>query len=60
MLQGYNSIIQGAIESGQPVPAGTYIMAKPDMKLVPFRITVDSDGRNIKMILREKKLQSIT
>lgn len=29
----YNTdIIQDAVESGQPVPAGTYIITKPDMK----------------------------
>ena len=39
MLKRYNSIIQDAIESGQPVPLGTYIITKPDIKLVPIRNT---------------------
>jgi myosin heavy subunit len=59
MLERYNSILQDAIDSGQPVPVGTYIITKPDMKLVPIGIHVDFDKRKIKMSLWEKKLQSL-
>jgi hypothetical protein len=52
----YNTIIQGAVEKGEPVPIGMYIMTKPDMKLVPIRITVDFDKRKIEVSLWEKKL----
>jgi chromosome segregation ATPase len=51
MLERYNSILQDAIDSGQPVPVGTYIITKPDMKLVPIGIHVDFDKRKIKMSL---------
>jgi hypothetical protein len=59
LLERYNSIIQDAIDSGQPVPVGTYIITKPDMKLVPIRITVDFERRKIRMSLWEKKLQDL-
>jgi chromosome segregation ATPase len=59
MLERYNGILQDAIDSGQPVPVGTYIITKPDMKLVPIGIHVDFDKRKIKMSLWEKKLQSL-
>jgi hypothetical protein len=59
MLERYNSIIQDAIKSSNPVPICTYIITKPDMKLVPIRIHVDFDKRKIKMSLWEKKLQSL-
>jgi hypothetical protein len=60
LVERYNSIIQEAVESGKPVPFGTYIMTKPDMKLVPVNITVDFDRRKITMSLWEKKLQSLS
>jgi hypothetical protein len=56
LLGHYNSIIKDAIESGQPVPMGTYIMTKPQRKLVPIRILVDFDRRTIRMELWQKKL----
>lgn len=59
IVQRYNTIIQGAVESGDPVPIGTYAITKPDMKLVPVRIMVDFDRKKIKMSLWEKKLQSL-
>jgi hypothetical protein len=59
LVQRYNTIIQGAVESGEPVPLGTYIMTKPDVKLVPVRIFVDFDKRKIEISLWEKKLQSL-
>jgi uncharacterized protein YoxC len=52
----YNTIIQNAVESGEPVPIGTYVITKPDMKLVPVRIFVDFDKRKIEVSLWEKKL----
>jgi hypothetical protein len=52
----YNTIIQGAVESGEPVPIGVYVITKPDMKLVPVRIFVDFDKRKIEISLWEKKL----
>jgi hypothetical protein len=59
IVQRYNTIIRGAVESGEPVPLGTYIIAKPDMKLIPVRIFVDFDKREIEVSLWEKKLQSL-
>ena len=59
LIERYNSIIQDAVEAGQPVPFGTYIMTKPEMKLVPVNITVDFDRRKITMSLWEKKLLSL-
>ena len=59
LLRNYNSIIKDAIESGQPVPMGTYIMTKPEKKLLPIRIIVDFDRRTIRMELWQKKLQSL-
>jgi hypothetical protein len=56
IVQHYNTIIKSAIESGEPVPLGTYIITKPDMKLVPVRIFVDFDKRDIEISLWEKKL----
>ena len=56
IVQRYNTIIKSAIESGEPVPLGTYIITKPDMKLVPVRIFVDFDKRDIEISLWEKKL----
>jgi hypothetical protein len=37
IVQRYNTIIKGAVESGEPVPLGVYVVAKPDMKLVRAR-----------------------
>jgi hypothetical protein len=56
-LRYYNSIIHDAIESGKPVPLGTYIITKPDMKLVPVRVMVNFDRRKIEISLWEKKLE---
>jgi hypothetical protein len=36
IMQRYKIIIKSAIESGGPVPIGTYIITKPDMKLYPL------------------------
>ena len=57
-FEGYGNIIQEAVESGKLVPAGTYIMTKPDMILIPIRISIDFNERKIKMSLWEKKPQS--
>jgi hypothetical protein len=59
LLGHYNSIIKDAIEYSQPVPMGTYIMTKPERRLVPIRILVDFDRRTIRMELWQKKLQSL-
>jgi hypothetical protein len=56
IIQRYNIIIKSAIESGEHVPIGTYVITKPDMKLVPVRIMVDFDQRKIEISLWEKKL----
>jgi hypothetical protein len=58
VVQHYNTIINGAVESGDPVPIGMYIITKPDMKLVPIRLMVNFDKRKIEISLWEKKLQS--
>jgi hypothetical protein len=57
-MQRYKIIIKSAIESGEPVPIGTYIITKPDMKLVPVRITIDFEKKDIDISLWEKKLAS--
>lgn len=57
IIQRYNIIIKSAIESGEPVPIGTYVIIKPDMKLVPVRIMVDFNKKDINILLWEKKLQ---
>src|SRR5215207_8720896 len=54
----YGNIIQEAVESGQPVPAGIYMMTKPGTKLIPIRISIDFNERKIKMSIWEKKPQS--
>ena len=41
IIKRYTTIIKSAIESGEPVPLGTYIIIKPDMKLVPVRIMIE-------------------
>ena len=56
IIKRYTTIIKSAIESGEPVPLGTYIIIKPDMKLVPVRIMIDFDKRDIDISLWEKKL----
>jgi len=56
ILKRYTTIIKSAIESGEPVPLGTYIITKPDMKLVPVRIFIDFEKREIEISLWEKKL----
>jgi hypothetical protein len=56
IIQRYNIIIKSAIEAGEPIPLGTYVITKPDMKLIPVRIFVDINKRDIKISLWEKKL----
>ena len=56
IVQRYNIIIQSAVEKGEPVPIGTYVITKPDMKLVPVRIFVDFGRKKIELSLWEKKL----
>lgn len=60
LVQRYNAILQEVVESGQPVPVGTYIITKPEMKLVPVRILVDFNRKRVWLELWEKKLQSLT
>ena len=57
ILRRYTTIIKSAVQSGEPVPLGTYIITKPDMKMVPVRIFIDFDKRDIEISLWEKKLQ---
>ena len=57
LLERYNSVLQDAVEKGQPVPVGLYIIAKPGMVFVPVRFTVDFDKRKLNISLWEKKLQ---
>jgi chromosome segregation ATPase len=56
VVRRYNTIIRGAVESGEPVPMGMYIITKPDMKLIPVRVLIDFDKRRIDVSLWEKKL----
>ena len=60
LVERYNSILQEAVERGKPVPFGTYIMTKPEMKLVPVRIMVDFKSDRIWVELWEKRLQSLS
>jgi hypothetical protein len=60
LVERYNSILQEAAERRKPVPFGTYIMTKPEMKLVPVRIMVDFNRKRIWIELWEKRLQSLT
>jgi hypothetical protein len=53
----YNTIILGAVELGQPVPLGLYIIIKPNKVLVPIRLEIDFDKRKIEISLWEKKLE---
>ena len=57
MFERYNIVLQNAVEKGLPVPIGTYALTKPDMKLVPTKITVDFSKKKVRMSLWEKKLQ---
>jgi hypothetical protein len=58
LLERYNSVLQDAVERGQPVPVGLYIIARPEMVFVPVRFTVDFDKKKLDISLWEKKLQS--
>jgi hypothetical protein len=58
MLERYNSVLQEAVEKGQPVPIGLYIIAKPEMVFIPVRFTIDFDKKKLTLSLWEKKLQS--
>ena len=57
LIERYNSVLEEAVEKGQPVPVGLYIIAKPDMVFVPVRFTIDFDKRKLNISLWEKKLQ---
>jgi hypothetical protein len=57
MLERYNSVLQEAVEKGQSVPIGLYIIAKPEMVFVPVRFTIDFDKKKLTLSLWEKKLQ---
>jgi hypothetical protein len=56
LLERYNSVLQDAVDAGQPVPVGLYIIAKPDMVFVPVRFTIDFDKKKLIISLWEKKL----
>jgi hypothetical protein len=60
LMERYNSILQEAVERGKPVPFGTYILTKPELKLVPIRVMVDFNRKRIRVELWEKRLQSLT
>jgi hypothetical protein len=60
LVERYNSILQEAVERGKPVPFGTYILTKPELKLVPIRIMVDFDRKRIWVELWEKRLQKLS
>jgi hypothetical protein len=60
LMKKYNAILQEAVECGKPVPIGTYIITKPQLKLVPVNILVDFDRRKIQTLLREKRLQGLS
>jgi hypothetical protein len=60
LVERYNSILQEAVERGKPVPFGTYILTKPELKLVPVRIMVDFNNKRIWIELWEKRLQSLS
>ena len=59
LMKKYNAILQEAVERGKPVPIGTYIITKPQLKLVPVNILVDFD-RSDETLLREKRLQGLS
>jgi hypothetical protein len=48
-LQRHNTITREAIESGQQLPSGTYIMARSERSLVSVGITINFDKRKIEM-----------
>jgi hypothetical protein len=58
MLERYNSTLSDVAVRGQPIPVGLYVIAKPEMVLVPVRFTVDFARRRVDISLWEKKLQS--
>jgi hypothetical protein len=60
LVERYNSILQEAVERGKPVPLGTYILTKPELKIVPIRIMVDFDRKRIWVELWEKRLQNLS
>jgi hypothetical protein len=60
LAERYNSILQEAVESGKPVPFGTYILTKPELKLVPIRVMVDFNSKRIWVELWEKRLQNLS
>jgi hypothetical protein len=60
LAERYNSILQEAVERGKPVPFGTYILTKPELKLVPIRIMVDFNNKRIWVELWEKRLQKLS
>jgi polyhydroxyalkanoate synthesis regulator phasin len=60
LAERYNSILQEAVERGKPVPFGTYILTKPELKLVPIRIMVDFNNKRIWVELWEKRLQRLS
>jgi hypothetical protein len=60
LIERYNSILQEAVERGKPVPFGTYILTKPELKLVPVRVMVDFNRKRIRVELWEKRLQYLS
>jgi hypothetical protein len=60
LVERCNSILQEAVERGKPVPLGTYILTRPELKIVPIRVLVDFDRRRVWVELWEKRLQSLS
>ena len=60
LVERYNSILQEAVERGKPVPFGTYILTKPELKLVPVKVMVDFNSKRIWVELWEKRLQRLS
>jgi hypothetical protein len=51
MLERYNSVLQDAVDQGQPVPIGLYIISKPEMVFIPVRFHIDFDKRKLRLSL---------
>jgi hypothetical protein len=56
MLERYNSIFNDAAVTGQPIPVGLYVIARPEMVFIPVRFTVNFEKKRVDISLWEKKL----
>jgi hypothetical protein len=57
ILQHRNTVVRNEVESGRPLHLGAYIIIKPRMALMPVRITIDFEKRNVEYSLWKEKLQ---